>query len=136
MAIININKRFRWVEQWQLKDTKIKTFNDGRLVAGMVIRKRDGRSRVIGAQWTPSVKLPYGIVSIREQDREMAYQTNMQLDLKIRVPKNKHLEQDMTVKIDGEFYEIKHKDYGHDATYLFLQKRTGSDPEITEVANE
>lgn len=131
MAIININKRFKWIEQWKLKDTKLKAFNDGKLWAGTVEREISARRTVQNEVWTPVVQLMYDVTALREEDKQMAYQTNTRVDLKVRVPKNRFLTEDMTVRLDGDFYEVVRKDFGHDATYLFLRKRTSADPEVT-----
>ena len=133
MAIININKRFKWIEQWKIKDTKVKAFNDGKLRVGEVTKVKSPRGAVVHETWKPVVRLMYDIVAIREEDKQQAYQTNTRLDLKVRVPNNRFIQENQTVEVDDAFYEIMRKDYGHDAVYLFLRKRTASDPKLVVV---
>lgn len=131
--MINLNKRYVFIEKYEKKDTKIKSYTDGHLYIGTLTHRYNEKGKKIGEAFEKICKLQFSFMSIREEDKIQAYQTDTQVDVKVRVPSGSPLKEDHTVNIYGDWFEIIRKDRGNDNdTYLFLRKRSSRDPIITE----
>ena len=122
MGFINLNKKKQWVDRWQIKDPKHKVYNAGVLEYGDSVKaKKHGKT--IGREFDAVDSLPYRVMNIREQDKEVAFGRDMVIDIKIATPYTDKINSENVISLRGQFYNIVtvDKDMSQNEVFMTLQ---------------
>lgn len=131
MGLININKRKKWAEKWEVKDPKHKTYNQGVLQYGDSVKvKKFGKT--VGRAFEAKDSLPYRVMNIREQDKEVAMGRDMVIDIKIATPYTDKINSENIIQLRGQTYNIINvdKDMSQNEVFMTLQTYEGEGNDV------
>ena len=128
MAIFRINKRREWVEKWEIKNPKHKVYNDGELDFGNYHKIRIA-GKEVDRKFKAVDTYPFRIMSVREQDKEVALALNKKIKLKVAIPYTDEINSKNVIQIREEVYSIVtiDKDKSRREVYLTLGVNEGED---------
>lgn len=128
MAILNINKRREWVRGWKIHNLKHKTYNDGELKFGDYEKIRVS-GKEVDRKFREVDTYPFRVMSVREQDKEVAFALNRKIELKVAIPYNDVINSKNVIYIEDKIYSIVtiDKDKSKREVFLTLGVNEGED---------